>query len=268
MRDRYRVNSKLTIIRQILTLVAILAAFGTNIWANLNPPNGLTIGDVSQQVFGEVLITPANYAFAIWGLIYLGLISLAIYQAFPLQKSDPILQKIGYKLAIASVSQIIWVFCFLNGQYAASFLAMLCILLPLIAAYFALPFNTHISRWQKWLIRTPVSLYLAWISVATIVNGASVLDFWQWNGWGIKPEGWTIIMLLLAGLITHFVTIPRLDFVYGGVFIWAAIAIAIKNSDTVLIAGTAIGLSIALLVLLLSFSFYSPRQDNLDRERN
>lgn len=264
MRDRYTVNSKPTIIRQIVTLVSILAAFGINIWANINPPNGMTIGAISQNIFKNVLITPASYAFAIWGLIYLGLITLAIYQVLPRQKNEPLLRKIGYKLAIASTAQIIWVFCFLYRQYAASFLAMLCILLPLISAYWSLPFKTRISRWQKLLIRTPISIYLAWISVATVVNGAIVLEFWQWNGWGISAVAWTIIMLLLAGLITHFVAVPRRDFAYGGVFIWAAVAIAIRNSDTIFISGTAIGLSIALIVLLLSFSFYGTNTSNLE----
>jgi hypothetical protein len=92
--------------------------------------------------------------------------------------------------------------------------------------------------------------------VATIVNGAILLESQHWNSWGITPVGWTIIMLLIAGLLTHFVVLPRLDFVYGGVFVWALMAIAIKNSEIVLIAGTAIGLSISLIVLLLSFSFY------------
>jgi hypothetical protein len=136
-------------------------------------------------------------------------------------------------------------------------IAMLCILFPLIGAYWGLPFKTRISRWQQWLIKLPISIYLAWISVATIVNGAILLESWQWNGWGISPEVWTVIMLLIAGLITHFVVLPRLDFAYAGVFIWAAIAIAIKNSEIMLISGTAIGLSISLIVLLLSFSFYA-----------
>ncbi len=261
-------NSKSIFIRQIITLVAILAAFGTNIWANLNPPNGLTIGEISQQVFGEVLITPANYAFAVWGLIYLGLISLAIYQALPAQRTNPMMRKVGYKLTIASVAQIVWVICFLYRQYAASFLAMSCILLPLIAAYWSLPFKASVAqrttKWQRWLIRTPIGIYLSWISVATIVNGAIVLVSWQWNGWGISDVWWTVIMLLLAGFITHFVAIPRLDFAYAGVFVWAAIAIAIKNSDTLLISGTAIGLSIAATVLLLSFSFYSHGEPSIE----
>ena len=268
MRDRYTVNSKSVIIRQIVTLLAVLTAFGMNIWANIDPPNGLTIGAISQQIFKDVLITPASYAFAIWGLIYLGLITLAVYQALPTQRANPMMRKVGYKLAIASLAQIIWVICFLYRQYTASFVAMLCILLPLISAYWSLPFKARVSRWPKWLIRTPISIYLAWISVATIVNGAIVLTSWQWSGWGISAVWWTVIMLLLAGLLTHFVTIPRLDFAYAGVFVWASIAIAVKNSDTILISGTAIGLSVALVVLLLSFSFYGHGHNSIESEPN
>ena len=256
MRDRYMVNSKPIVIRQIITLFSIFAAFGTNAWANINPPKGLTIGEVSQNIFKNVLITPASYAFAVWGLIYLGLISFAIYQALPGQKNDLLLQRIGYKIAIASIAQIAWVFCFLYEQYPASMLAMLSILLPLVAAYWSLPFKSRITRWQRWLIRTPLSIYLAWISVATILNGSLVLEYWKWNGWGIGDPIWTVVMVSIAGFITHFVTLPRLDFAYAGVFVWALIAIAVKNADNILIAGIAIGLSIALIVLLLSFSFY------------
>ncbi|MEL6496137.1 MAG: tryptophan-rich sensory protein [Cyanobacteria bacterium J06623_7] len=256
MRDRYTVNSKPVIIRQIITFVTIIAAFATNIWANINPPNELTIGAISQSIFRDVLITPASYAFAVWGLIYLGLISFAVYQALPTQKSDALLHKIGYKIAIASIAQIVWVFCFLYRQFGASMIAMVCILLPLIAAYWSLPFKTRISRRHRWLVRTPVSIYLAWISLATVLNGALVLESWQWSGWGISSPVWTVIMLLIAGLITHLVTLPRLDFAYAGVFVWGVIAIAVRNADIVLISGTAIGLSISLIVLLLSFSFY------------
>ena len=264
MQDRYTVNSKPVIIRQIVTLISLVAAFGMNVLANVNPPNGLTIGQISNQFFSNILITPANYAFAIWGLIYLGLLSLAIYQVLPSQRSNSLLRQIGYKIAIASIAQIVWVVCFLYRGYAWSFLAMLGILLPLIAAYSYLPFSTHISRWQKWLIRTPISIYLAWISVATIVNGAIVLESWQWNYWGISREAWTIIMLLIAALITNLVSIPRLDWAYASVFIWALLAIAVRNFDTMIISGIAIGLGIALIILLLSFSLYTPAHRNIE----
>lgn len=263
MYDRYTVNQKTTVIRQIITLIAVVAAFGMNVLANIKPVNGLTIGQISNRFFADILITPANYAFAIWGLIYLGLISLAIYQALPAQKNNSLLRKIGYKIAIASVAQIIWVVCFLYRQYGLSFIAMLGILLPLIAAYLCLPL-TPTTREVKWLIRLPISIYLSWISLATILNGAILLRSWQWNGWGISELAWTIAMLLVAALITHLVAIPRLDFAYGGVFVWGLVAIAIKNSEQLILSGTAIGLSLILIVLLLSFSFYAPISANRD----
>ena len=257
MYDRYTVNSTSTTIRQVVTLISILAAFGTNIFANVNPPNGLSIGAISNKFFSDILITPANYAFAIWGIIYLGLISFGVYQILPAQKNNPLLRQIGYKIAIPSIAQIVWVFCFLYRQYVFSFIAMLGILLPLLGAYLCLPFP-HTTIKQKWLIRIPISVYLSWIVLATILNGAIALESGQWNGWGISSQIWTIVMLSIAAFITHLVTIPRLDFAYAIVFVWGLIAIAIKNSNYFVVSGTAIGLSIVLIVLLLSFSFYAP----------
>ena len=258
------INDKRHIIRQIITLMSIVAAFGMNVLANIAPPNDMTIGEISNELFGDILITPANYAFAIWGVIYLGLISFAIYQVLPAQRHSPLLQRIGYGLTIASTAQIAWVFLFLYRQFALSFLAMLGILLPLIGAYLRLPFNSNeitnrrerLSSTQKWLIRNPISIYLAWISVATIVNGAIALRSWDWNGWIIGPVIWTIVMILVAALITTAVTYPRQDYAYAGVFVWAMVAIAVRNQANFVIAGVAIGVAIALIFLMLSRSFW------------
>ena len=263
MNAHQTINSQKAIVRQILTLISIFAAFGMNVLANISPPKDMTIGEISNQLFADVLITPANYAFVIWGLIYLGLISFAIYQALPSQRHNPLLQRIGYALTIASTAQIAWVFLFLYRQFALSFIAMLGILLPLIGAYLRLPFRTNeitsrsdrLSLTQKLLIRNPISIYLAWISVATIVNGAIALRSWGWNGWIISPTIWTIITILIAAFVTTAATYPRLDFAYGGVFVWAMVAIAVRNQDNFIIAGVAIGVAIALILLLLSHSF-------------
>jgi len=83
-------------LRQWVNFIAIIAAFGINVWANIAPWRGLTMGEISTTFFPNVLIIPANYAFAIWGLIYLGLISLAIYQVLPTQSNNPRLRQMGY----------------------------------------------------------------------------------------------------------------------------------------------------------------------------
>lgn len=239
--------------RQIVNLVTIVAAFVINIFANINPPNGLTIGDISNQLFGEVLITPANYAFVIWGIIYLGLISFAVYQVLPGQKNSLLLQQLGYKIAIASGAQIIWVFCFLYRQFLLSLCLMLIILFALITAYVAVK-NKIKTLKQKWFVGIPLSLYLAWISVATVVNVATVLEYIKWNGWGISPQNWTVMMLLIVGGIGVIIALQK-NLAFVSVYIWALLAIAIKNSANKIIASTAIIIAV-LLGLFLLVNYY------------
>ena len=78
----------LTILLPWLTLAAIIGTFAVNIWSNLSPPGGQTIGEISNTRFAEVQITPANYAFAIWGVIYIGLLAFGYYQLLPAQRAD------------------------------------------------------------------------------------------------------------------------------------------------------------------------------------
>ncbi|HAZ45300.1 MAG TPA: hypothetical protein DDW76_36770 [Cyanobacteria bacterium UBA11369] len=240
-------------IRQGINLGAILAALGLNVYTNINPPNGVTIGEISNTTFRDVLITPANYAFAIWGLIYLGLVSFGIYQGLPDQRRNPHLRKIGYLITIASLSQIAWVFLFQYGFFILSLVAMLGILIPLMLIYLRLGIGKNrVSRKEKWLVHIPLSIYFAWISVATIVNVATALYSVNWNGWGISPQVWTVIMLVIGGAIAAIIIQQRRDVAYPLVFVWAFVAIAIRQMKFPLIAITASGLAFALWVFLFT----------------
>ena len=128
--DRYRDT-----IRQFCVLLAVFAAFGTNVLANIQPIGGLTIGEISKTFFPDVLVVPANYAFIIWSVIYLGLFSLTIYQALPARRQDLELRTIGYGIVAASLAQIIWVYLFQLQQFALSVVAMLAIAVPLASIY-------------------------------------------------------------------------------------------------------------------------------------
>ncbi|NEO98639.1 MAG: tryptophan-rich sensory protein [Symploca sp. SIO2E9] len=250
-------------LRQLLSLSAIIAAFVINILANVAPINGLTIGEISNTIFREVQITPANYAFAIWGLIYLSLISFGFYQALPAQRQKPILRKTGYPLILSSLAQICWVFLFQYRLFPLSLLAMLVILLPLIGIYLRLRIGLEkVSQQERWFIHMPVSIYLGWISVATIVNVALVLYYLKWSGWGISPQEWTVIVLMCAAVIAAIVIIKRADTAYPLVIVWALVAIAVRHSTTPMIAATAGGLAIAIVSLLL-FIWLRRRKSNL-----
>lgn len=250
------------ILRQFLNLVAILAAFGINILANVAPFNGQTIGEIANTVFREVLVTPANYAFAIWGLIYLGLISLGVYQVLPRQRQNINLRRIGYLLVLASLAQIFWVFFFQYQLFTLSLFAMLGILLPLIVIYLRLEIGLRrFSQRERWLIQIPISIYLAWISVATIVNVATTLYALGWNGWGINPEVWSAIALVAGAAIGAIVSIQRADLAFVLVIVWALIAIAVRQANIPLITIISGGLALALIILI-TLNLASRRQSS------
>lgn len=238
-------------LRQLVTLAAIAGAFIVNVVSNIFPLNGLSIGDISNTLFKNVQIIPANYAFAIWGLIYLGLFALGIYQVLPNQKYDSDFRKIGYLLVIACFAQSIWVYLFLSRLFALSVVPMLGILLPLITIYIRLGIGTNpVSRIKRWCVTIPISIYLAWISVATIVNVACALSFASWNGWGISAQFWTVIMLLVAAALATFIAIDRRDIAYPGVTVWALVAVAIKHWDNPTLRIVALVCAVALILLI------------------
>ena len=236
----------------IATLVAIIATLLVNVLSNFFPIAGLNIGEVANTILGGVQITPANYAFAIWGLIYLGLIAYGVYQLGPAQRQDPTIRRVDTLLIVACLAQIAWVYLFTLQLFWPSVVAMLAILLPLMGAYLQLGTGeARVSRDRRWFAHAPFSIYLGWISVATIVNIASALYSSGWDGWGLGATSWTVVMLIVGAIIGAIVAVQRADIAFTSVFIWAFIAIALRQLANTAIAVTAIGGAIAMAALLL-----------------
>ena len=129
---------------------------------------------------------------------------------------------------------------------------MLAILLALISAYLQLGVGkVQVLRDRQWLAHIPFSIYLGWISVATVVNIASALYSSNWDGWGINGTYWTAIMLVIATIIAAIVAIKRADIAFTCVFIWAYVAIAIRQINNPIILTTVIVSAIVLGILLV-----------------
>ena len=235
-----------------------------NALSNFFPPKGLNVGQISRQIFGGVLITPASYAFAIWGLIYLALISYGIYQFQSVSRRDPVIQSLNIKLMVACLSQMIWVVVFTWQLFWLSVVAILVILGALILAYQTLgeeirKSSRPISLQRRWQVHIPFSIYLAWISVATIVNIACALTIINWSGWGISPVAWTIAMIGVSFILATIALIQRQDYAFAGVFIWAYGAIALRHVDLLPLFGSAGLGAVGLCVMILTIGFKKKR---------
>lgn len=244
----------------IATLIAIFATIIVNILSNLFPPGGRNVGEVANTILRGVLIIPANYAFAIWGLIYLGLIAYSFYQLRPSQRSRSTIKQVNALLILASLAQIVWIYLFTLQLFWPSVVAMLIILLPLIRIYLLLrDGRAQVSRERRWFAQIPFSIYLGWISVATIVNIASALYVSGWDGGVINDTGWTVIMLIVATIIAAIVAIQRGDIAFTLVFVWADVAIVFRHFDNPAIWITAIVSAIVLVLLLIWKNFRKTR---------
>jgi hypothetical protein len=231
--------------------LATLGVIAVNGLANALPLNGVTTGEISDRF--DVFFVPAGYVFAIWGLIYLALLGFTIYQALPGQRDNPRLRRIGYLYALSCVANVAWLFLWHYEIFELTIVAMIALLLLLIAIYLILGTGrTRVSAAETWLVRLPFSIYLGWITVATIANATSLLDYLNWGGWGIGPETWTVIMLIAGAALASAMSLSRGDVAYVLVIAWAFAGIAVKHNDTWIVAATA-GLAavVAVLTLLL-----------------
>jgi benzodiazapine receptor len=241
------------ILRQIVTVLAVIATIVVNGLANALPLNGQNTGEISDRF--QVYFVPAGYVFSIWGLIYIGLILFAIYQALPSQRDNPRLERIGYPFALSCAANIVWIFLWHYEFFVLTLVAMLSLLGLLIAIYLRLGIGqVKVSAGERWLVHLPFSVYLGWVSVATIANVTDVLDYLQWGGWGLPPQWWAVIMLVVGVGLAFAMGLTRGDAVYMLVVIWAFAGIAVKQSAAPLVSSTAwitAGLTAVLIVVSL-----------------
>lgn len=245
------------ILRQVSVVLTILATIVVNGLANALPINGQNTGQISDRF--QVYFVPAGYVFAIWGLIYLGLIAFAIFQALPSQRENPRLRATGWWIALGGLANIVWIFLWHYEQFPLTVIAMLVLLSSLIVTYLRLGIGrSAVTTGEIWAARLPFSIYLGWITVATVANVTALLDFLKWDGFGIAPEIWMGMVLLAVLVITVLMNFTRRDVAYAAVILWALAGIAIKHAA---IAAVAIPTWIifGLVALTLVVAFFMPR---------
>jgi len=240
-------------INQIVTILVTLLTITVNVLANALPLNGQDTGEISDRF--DIYFVPAGYVFSIWALIYLGLIAFTVYQALPAQKDNPLLKKIYPAYWIGSLANILWLFQWHYNIFSLTLVAMLTILASLIYIYVQISkASSDLNRNQKWFVRLPFSIYLGWISVATIANVTQVLFFFEWGGWGISPAVWAVIMLAIATILGMLMLWRENDVAYVLVLVWAFIGISNSQADTALVANAAWFTSSLLILAVIVVS--------------
>ncbi len=220
-------------ILQIVNIFAFLAVILVNTLASTVGINGRLTGAISDGI--PNLFVPVGLTFSIWGVIYLLLLLFTIAQArglfFAGQDCPEGTGRIGWLFALSSVANIGWLLLWHYGLIGVSVLAMLVILGSLLAVYLRLRTGlTRAGLAERWFFRVPFSVYLGWITVATIANITAFLVKAGWSGFGLRPEVWAVAVIIVAALITVAMLATRRDAAFGLVVLWALAGIVLKRS--------------------------------------
>lgn len=223
-------DAKVRTLLQFLNIVGFVGTVIINILANSIPIAGKTTGEVSDLY--PDLFAPAGFTFAIWGVIYILLALFVIYQALDILKlnKNPIIDKIGIWFIVSSAANMAWIFAWHYERIFLSLLLMLVILVSLILIYLRLGIGmANVSKEEKYLVHLPFSVYLGWITVATVANVTVFLVSINWGRLGLSEVSWTVLVILVATLITLAVLRNRADVFYSLVVVWAFLGILAKR---------------------------------------
>lgn len=238
----------------IINFLMVIFFIAFNGFIITNGLHGNTINSLSDEY--NNLFTPANYAFGIWSLIFIGLLAHTIHQllvAYGRTADEDVLINMGYNLVVALVASSLWLFVWLKEWTGLSVIVMIVALVSLLSIVISLSMQIYdaprpVKIWT-WI---PISLFAGWITVATVTNISAYLakiNFAQ----GPSETVWTALIIGISMAIYALVVLRRNMSVFGLVGVWAFIAIAVRHdTDNELVKWMAI-LSAALLLILIIY---------------
>jgi hypothetical protein len=231
-----------------------------NALANILPINGLQTGTISDNI--PNLFAPIGSTFIIWGLIYISLFVSVMYQISLLRNSEKSesLDVFGPYFIYSNILNALWIFAWHYLQLLPSVIIMLLLLISLILLYLRIASSEKGLAYNV-LIKFPISIYLGWITIATVANITALLVTLDWNGFGLSPMLWTIIVIAVATFINVIVAITKLDIWFPLVGIWAifgiwqkrgleanSVNLTIQYASLIAISIIAIGIIITLII--------------------
>lgn len=179
----------------------------------------------------QTIITPAGFAFSIWGIIFLAEAVFCVAQVFPAYRSSSLVVKgVGYSYVGVCVAQAIWSIAFEFEQIILSLIAMLTILFFLLRIVNQL-YKVRIDNEEEedskrrdyWLTVFPFSIHAGWILVASLVNINLVFVRFKAPANVQLAIAITSIVLIYIGTAATLQSPYEPNYVIPTVFAWALV---------------------------------------------
>lgn len=242
-------------LQQFLVIAATIGMIVFNWLAATGILGGIDTGAVSDKY--DTHITPAGYAFAIWSLIYLGMIAFSIYQALPSQSER--FRSLRRIYIISCVANCAWLYVW--SQESVVLCLGIIIVLLITVGVISVKLRETETLGEYWLAKVPFGLYFGWVTAATILNATIALVS---LGVRLSDSASNLIgagLLLIAAALGAIVRWKLKNYFYPLAIAWALTAIAVKQSgQTLIVAAAAVGV-IACLLAAISFLMNMPSSE-------
>lgn len=155
-------------------------------------------GDISDS--NTSWLTPAGFAFAIWGVIYLLLAIFTVYQLLPSTYDDDIITRDCMLLPFNYIGNIAWIFVWNETMFTFAFMVLSFMTIVLLRVYVLVTrrnndAETRTSWKDVFIVELPISTYLGWITAASFANLYAI---------GNKPVPGNDLIEAVAGLVFIF----------------------------------------------------------------
>ncbi len=224
-----------------LNAIGLVGVIAVNVLANALPIGGRSTGELSAAL--PNLFVPSGITFSIWGVIYLLLILFVGYTLIEAVRgrdaAQNVLPRIGPFFFLSCIANVGWIFAWHYLRFSMSLVWMAVLLLSLVAIYVRLEIGLATAGGssrgsphpeERLFVHLPFSVYLGWISIATIANVTAVLVAYDWGGFGLPDQTWAALMIAVGTALALVFLIVRSDVFYTLVVIWALIGILIRRT--------------------------------------
>ncbi|QTF71501.1 tryptophan-rich sensory protein [Arthrobacter woluwensis] len=202
-------------------LLALLLAAGGSGAFGLTPVASAAGGYLSSTA---TPLAPANAAFGIWSVIYLGLLAYAVWQLGRRARADALQQRLRPWAAASMLLNAAWLWAAQLGSLPATLVVMV-LLLAVLCRILVLTEGVTPRAGVEWGLSAAVfGLYLGWICVATVANVAAVLA-WSGVAWPELPTAVVVFVAVVAiglALARRGAWTPLVSMVWG--VAWIAVA--------------------------------------------
>lgn len=237
----------------VVAVSAVLAVVGS--FFGSGAAGGTPIAEAAGGALSAdaTLIAPAGPAFSIWTLIYLGLLAYAVWQFFPSVRASSRHRVLGYPIAASMLLNAAWILSVQAGLLWLSVMIIAVLLAVLCIAYSICIRRPPRALADALITDGTIGLYLGWVAIATAANLTAALVASGFDGAGIAPEVWSVLVVELAaiaiavlGVVSRGGLAPMLSASWG--LAWVAVG-RLGGEPHSVATGVAAIIGIALIVV-------------------